>query len=391
MKAGPGILLVLLLGASLAWAQVCGDCDLDGNAPTIIDALVAAQLAAGAAAATPPQTAACDVDSTHSITVVDALRMAQVSAGLPVTLSCPGAGSPPTCTILAPQPTDAWFTCGCGPIQGQVEVAVDDPDLDPVDLTFEYSLDGGVTWAPLESPLCGNDPNPILGVATPAPVVVYTFWVEFTSASAGTIRVTATDGVLSSQASVTPVWFDPPWGPICVCLYDPSTVILVDRSASMGTGILATPIPGNPTPTPWEGACYDAQVQIASLGCRDNFLLAVFDTAITYWQVDPRPATAAEKLAAQQWLDGLPPPAGSAAYSVAVDAVVNLQPNPVDHLMLLSDGQPALGYAEVAATTAANGGVAMIDTHLFGAIAGQPLTIMTDIAAQNGGMMVLYP
>ena len=390
MKAGPGIVLALVC-VSPTCAQICGDCDLNGIGPNITDALVAAQIAAGVTAATPPQTSACDVDLTHSITVVDALRMAQSSAGLPITLSCPGAGAPPTCTILSPLPDDAWFTCGCGPIRGQIEVAVDDPDLDPVDLTYEYSLDGGVTWAPLESPICGNDPNPLLGVATPSSPVVYSFWIEFTSANPAVIRVTVSDGMLSFSSSVTPVWFDPPWGPICVCLFDPSTVILVDRSASMATGTLATPIPGNPTPTPWEAARHHAQELLEGLGCRDNFQLAVLDTSITYWEVDPHPATAADKQAARQWLDTLAPPAGSAAYSTAVDAVVNQQPNPVDHLLLFSDGEPALGYAEVAAVTTANGGVAIIDTHSFGGVAGQPLAIMTDIATANGGVVVLYP
>jgi hypothetical protein len=68
---------------------LCGDCNEDGNGPTVLDALAAAQMGAGLTSPSPSQEGCCDVDSSGSITVLDALVMAQDAAGLPATLSCP--------------------------------------------------------------------------------------------------------------------------------------------------------------------------------------------------------------------------------------------------------------------------------------------------------------
>jgi hypothetical protein len=66
----------------------CGDCDLNGVFPTILDALQAAQMAAAILTPSPLQQLCCDVDSSAAITVLDALVMAQAAAALPVTLTC---------------------------------------------------------------------------------------------------------------------------------------------------------------------------------------------------------------------------------------------------------------------------------------------------------------
>ena len=68
---------------------VCGDCDDNTMGPTVLDALVGAQLAAALLTPTLTQTGCCDVDSSGTITVLDALLMAQAAAALPVTLTCP--------------------------------------------------------------------------------------------------------------------------------------------------------------------------------------------------------------------------------------------------------------------------------------------------------------
>jgi hypothetical protein len=68
---------------------ICGDCSLDGIGPSVVDALVAAQIAAGLMVPSPIQTGCCDVNSTGAIEVLDALLIAQTAAGLGVTLLCP--------------------------------------------------------------------------------------------------------------------------------------------------------------------------------------------------------------------------------------------------------------------------------------------------------------
>lgn len=68
---------------------ICGDCNISGAGPDIIDALTAAQIAAGLTIASMAQMGCCDVDSSMAVTVLDALVMAQSAAGLPAMPSCP--------------------------------------------------------------------------------------------------------------------------------------------------------------------------------------------------------------------------------------------------------------------------------------------------------------
>ena len=71
----------------------CGDCNLDGLV-NILDALVAAQVAASLIGPSPQQFDWCNVNGSvsptpgASINILDALIIAQESAGLSVTLAC---------------------------------------------------------------------------------------------------------------------------------------------------------------------------------------------------------------------------------------------------------------------------------------------------------------
>jgi hypothetical protein len=67
---------------------ICGDCDLNAAGPDILDALAAAQIAAGLLVPSPLQVACCDVNSSASVEILDALFIAQGAAGLSVTLVC---------------------------------------------------------------------------------------------------------------------------------------------------------------------------------------------------------------------------------------------------------------------------------------------------------------
>jgi hypothetical protein len=67
----------------------CGDCNEDTVVGSIIDALVAAQLAAALFTPTANQELCCDVNGDTAITILDALSTAQHDVGMPVVFTCP--------------------------------------------------------------------------------------------------------------------------------------------------------------------------------------------------------------------------------------------------------------------------------------------------------------
>lgn len=74
---------------SAPFCATCGDCSGDGLAFDVRDALVASQLAVGVRNPTRDELACCDTDASGAITVVDALALAQRSAGIPSAVMCP--------------------------------------------------------------------------------------------------------------------------------------------------------------------------------------------------------------------------------------------------------------------------------------------------------------
>lgn len=102
-----GILLLtvflICLAAGAGFAQTCGDVNNSGKAD-IVDALAVAQYSAGISVAVFNSSVA-DVDGSGTINILDALRIAQYSAGLVASLSCTTITPTPTPTITTRTPT----------------------------------------------------------------------------------------------------------------------------------------------------------------------------------------------------------------------------------------------------------------------------------------------
>jgi hypothetical protein len=137
--------LLLALALSLPTASaVCGDCDGSGSVD-IIDALVGAQHGAGLLTLTGQQFLDCDTDGAGTVDVLDALRVAQAAAGLQVPLTCTPANQAPVLTWLHHPTSDE----GLVPLYYRLS----DAESDLVDVTLEWSTDGGSTWSPLSRAL----------------------------------------------------------------------------------------------------------------------------------------------------------------------------------------------------------------------------------------------
>lgn len=114
--------------------DTCGDCDADGQVGTIIDALYAAQIAGGITGA--GLACACDVDQSETVTVLDSLLLAQVSAGIQAITGC---GSSPSLPFINGEAPDLST--------GKVTWTIDTCAPAPHDMTFEFTTDGGITWS----------------------------------------------------------------------------------------------------------------------------------------------------------------------------------------------------------------------------------------------------
>jgi hypothetical protein len=144
--------------------SACGDCDDNGVYVTILDALVGAQLAAGLTTPSAAQQCACDADGSGALTILDALRMAQSAAALPVTLSCGGGG--------AGGGTPALTLVGGAVGTDPVDVLVNLAGVAAANLTFAFSTNGGSTWAPASA-------HPLSSITSPAPGIVAGLGIEF--------------------------------------------------------------------------------------------------------------------------------------------------------------------------------------------------------------------
>jgi hypothetical protein len=380
----PAAMLLLAVLLAACPAQPCGDCDDDGAGPDLADALVAARISVGLVSPTGRQLVLCDVDASTSILTTDALVIAQLAAGLPgVPVHCRAPG-PPSCAIVAPAP---------GPVANPVtvQVEVDDPEGDPVDVTLHTVLGG----APFHAFPAPGSPmhNPARGVQVPA---ILTFEIDLgagfpCAAAAGfDLQVVVEDWHERSQCTsagyTTTAGVAPVVGSLPV---DPGSVVfVVDRSLGLGWGTSLLPVPGLPGATPWHGV---QQAVTRALECLDpatRFGLVLFDQPLEVWQPDLVPATSANVAAASGWLSWQNP-VGGITYPPAIGAALALGGGPPDQILLISSGDAYWGLAEVATVTTLVAGQCRVDT----VVCKEPATplgwqIMRDLAAQNGGAAV---
>jgi len=93
MRRWLAVVTMVLMSASGALAELCGDAD-DSGGITVTDGVQTLRAAAGLGSSC--TAARCDVDASNAISVTDGVNVLRAAAGLAVTLTCPGVG--PACT-----------------------------------------------------------------------------------------------------------------------------------------------------------------------------------------------------------------------------------------------------------------------------------------------------
>jgi hypothetical protein len=271
-------------------SPICGDCNGTGGLPaTILDALTAAQLAAGIAAPTTQQQCTCDVNTSGGIEVLDALTIAQASAGLPVTLTC-GTAGPIDIALALLQPT------GTDPVSLELDLC--GPPL--VDLDVEYTTDAGVTFAPATAAPTSPLGNPAAGLA---PGTLVFEWDSGTDVPIGSrpvtaaLRVNLADPASPAVASRTSATFDLQAGTCAgttegilsgaalpIAISDTTAgaddTVLMSCAAGGGGDHVYQFVPASTAPHTFSlcGSSYDTSLEIreldcqtgASLGCNDD-------------------------------------------------------------------------------------------------------------------------
>jgi hypothetical protein len=187
-------LLVLTGGAG----AVCGDCTGDGTV-SVLDALAAAQHAAGVITLPGAQLLDCDVDSDGSVQVLDALRVAQSAAGIPVTLTCAVLNQPPEVQVQQLLPEDEVLV----PIYYQLS----DVEGDVANVYLEHSLDG-ITWFPMTPAVGLSLPSLTTSLATSPGgvdlVFVWDSWQDLpTTAGTVHVRLRAEDAAVGPEVTTT--------------------------------------------------------------------------------------------------------------------------------------------------------------------------------------------
>lgn len=168
-----------------------------------------------------------------------------------------------------------------------------------------------------------------------------------------------------------------------------SVVFVVDRSCSMGWGSSSIEIPGMPSATPWQAAQYELGRAVDNLDGDARFNCVLFNHTFIQWTGVLEDATESNKQSCNSWVQSQYATGGT-TYTPPVSAGINIGQGPPEVVMFLSDGAPNEGPSAVGSITATNAGRSVINTVAFG-VAGLALSIMQDIAAQNGGECRVVP
>jgi len=163
-----------------------------------------------------------------------------------------------------------------------------------------------------------------------------------------------------------------------------SIVFVLDRSGSMNAASITMEVPGIPSANRWQAVQYELGRAVDNLDPETIFSIVIFNHTYVMWRPMLVDATEANKDAAKGWVNSQQAQGGT-SFVAPISAAIDIDGGPPEVIMFLSDGAPNEGYAAVASVTAANGGRSVINTVAMGVVFGAALTIMQDIANQNGG------
>ena len=178
---------LMIAAGSTSLAAQCGDCNGDGLAGNVLDALSAMRVSVGLDTPTPAQIDNCDVDSDLAIGMVDALLMAQNGVGLVAVFTCPN-DPPQAVNCSAPAFADFFAI---------IDYDLIDSESDTCSVMVEWSTNGGVTFSPATSGMGGSG---VSGLASSPTGVAHTFDWEIFFDLMGACQVQAILRVTASDA-----------------------------------------------------------------------------------------------------------------------------------------------------------------------------------------------
>ena len=345
------------------------DCDLDGNVPTILDALTAAQLSAGALAPVGGEDDRCDLGGPAGVDILDALVYAQASAGLPVTIACDE--SRPTGTIEKPA---AGATL---PPEFLVELRGRDDQGDLLQFLVEVSVAGG-PWTTAPAAPGSPHPNPFDALPGSRDLVIDLAALTQPGDEIE-LRLTVSDATASSESTST---FGIYPTPALTVAAGEKVAFVFDRTSETVIRSTSILVPGVSTPTPRQAGLMHLGAIAHSMSAAEELTVILANGSPLRLPQTLEPATHTTVSQVMDWARSQPATGWENLRTALLTAEWAGGSGPPDRIIVLATAPAPL------VPPPSHPGIRIDVIQLE---SGAPDPTLADLAAQHGGTFLHYP